>query len=407
MKQQTDIVITGARVAGASLAIILGEMGEKVTLIDKASFPSDTLSTHHLSHLDYVDRLGVLKEVEASGLRKINRMRTYIGDSFIEGPRASYTLIPRRSHLDHVLLRKALSFPNVQLLEGRQVVDLLKTGDRVTGVVTADKKGNIENITADLVVGADGRNSKIADLAGAEKYGHHSAIRPVFYGYYHNIKPLMEPTTEIFLNEGRIGFLFPMEPGIDCLGLEVWPEEFKQMARHPEKFEEIYRSYYGMSVRMKDAVLQGDIIGTPGVANFFRHAGGKGWALIGDAGHSKDPSTGLGMNDAFMQVFLLAEAIKAFEQGTPWEDAVQSFQEERDKNLSPGYRLTLDYIQSRRSWTVEEETLFQAMAANPTVWNKIIPSLPGLLKECSADVPELYGSVVQDAENFRLKEENG
>ncbi|WP_173918445.1 NAD(P)/FAD-dependent oxidoreductase [Halobacillus sp. Marseille-Q1614] len=405
MEQQADVIIIGARVAGASLAILLGKMGKKVTLVDKAHFPSDTLSTHHLSHLEYLKKLEVLKEVEATGLRKITRMRTYIKDSFIEGPRSSYTLIPKRAHLDQVLIKKALSFPSVELLEGTQAVHLLKSDGRVNGIVIVDSHGNKQYLKAPLVVGADGKNSKIAHLAGAKKYGDHSPIRPVFYGYYKNITPLLEPTTEIFLNDGRIGFLFPMEQGRDCLGLEVWPEEFQQLAKNQGKFEEIYRTYYGMEKRMKEASLQGEIIGTPGVPNFFRQAAGKGWALIGDAGHSKDPSTGLGMNDAFMQAFLLAEAIKSNDNGLPWEDAAKIFQEKRDQGLAPSYRLTLDYIQSRRSWTANEEALFQAMAANPTVWNKIVPSLPGLLKDHSTDIPELYGSVEYEAKNFELKEE--
>ncbi|GGF20919.1 FAD-dependent oxidoreductase [Halobacillus andaensis] len=400
MNSNPDVIIVGARVAGASLAILLGRMGKKVLLLDKAAFPSDTLSTHHLSHLEYVKKLDVLEEVEASGLRKINRMRTYIGDSFIEGPRASYTLIPRRDQFDHVLVKKALSYPTVDLKEGYIVNDILKAHDRVQGVKAQDKKGNVHEFKASLVVGADGKNSFIAQEAGAKKYNEQSPVRPVFYGYYHNVQPIVEPTTEIFLNKGRIGFLFPMEPGVDCLGLEVLPYEFSEIAKNPERFEEIYRQFYGMESRLAQASLQGRIIGTTGMPNFYREAGGNGWALVGDAAHSKDPSTGLGMNDALMQSFLLAEAIEAWDNGGSWRELIKRFQKQRDENLGPGYRLTLDYIQSRRALTSQEESLFQAMAANPMVWNKVVPHLPQLLKQQSQHMPELYGSVEHEAKSF-------
>ncbi|MCP3027440.1 NAD(P)/FAD-dependent oxidoreductase [Halobacillus sp. A5] len=398
MKSYADVIIVGARVAGASLAVLLGRMGKKVVMVDKASFPSDTLSTHYLSHLEYLSKLDVLEEVEAAGLRKVNRMRTYIGNSFVEGPRSSYTIIPRRERLDYILVNKALSYPTVELKQGWQAVSLIKERQRVRGVRIKDRKGRKQVLCAPLVVGADGKHSMVAKWSGAEQYAEHSPVRPVFYGYFHNVRPLIEPATEIFLQEGRIGFLFPMEPGVDCLGLEVLPDEFVEIAREPKRFEEIYRQLYGMNNRLKGASLKGRIIGTPGVPNYFRTAGGEGWALIGDAGHSKDPSTGLGINDAFMQAFLMAEAIEQREKGEPWDDLVHKFQTERDVRLGPGYRLTLDYIQSRRELSHNEDALFQAMAANPMVWNKVVPHLPELLKQQS--IPTLYQSVEHEARSF-------
>ncbi|ARI75937.1 NAD(P)/FAD-dependent oxidoreductase [Halobacillus mangrovi] len=401
MEQRYDVIIIGARVAGSSLAIQLGEMGKRVLLLDKASFPSDTLSTHHMSHLEYLKKLGVLKEVEATGFRKINRMRTYIGSSFVEGPRASYTIIPKRDHLDHILLSRANDLPTVSLRENHSVRDLIWEEKQVKGVVVEDPDGRMHSISCDLVVGADGKHSNIAHWVKAEEYKQQNPLRPVLYGYYEGVKPLQEPATEIFLHEGRIGFLFPMEEGRDCLGLEIHPEEFKPMMKSPkESFEKMYRSLYGMDIRLEGAVLQGKIIGTPGMPNFFRKAYGDGWALIGDAGHSKDPSTGLGINDAFMQSFLLAEAIQLMDQGKSRGEAMEAFQQERDRRLMPGHDLTLNYVQSLRKWTTNEMALFQAMAANPMVWNKLVPNLADQLKRESRDVPLLHQSIQLEAQIF-------
>ncbi|MGI8313510.1 NAD(P)/FAD-dependent oxidoreductase [Halobacillus mangrovi] len=407
MEQRYDVIIVGARVAGSSLAIQLGEMGKRVLLLDKASFPSDTLSTHHMSHLEYLRKLGVLKEVEASGLRKISRMRTYIGSSFVEGPRASYTIIPKRDLLDQILLNRANDLPTVSLRENHSVRDLIWERKQVKGVVVEDPAGRMKSISCDLVVGADGKHSNIAYWVKAEKYKQQNPLRPVLYGYYDGVKPLKEPATEIFLHEGRIGFLFPMEEGRDCLGLEIYPEEFKQMMKSPkESFEKMYRSLYGMDMRLEGAVLRGKIIGTPGMPNFFRKAYGDGWALIGDAGHSKDPSTGLGINDAFMQSFLLAEAIQLMDQGKSRGEAMEVFQQERDRRLNPGHDLTLNYVQSLRKWTPNEMALFQAMAANPMVWNKLVPNLAEQLKRESPDIPLLHQSIQLEAQSFGFNPES-
>lgn len=401
MGKRYDVIIVGARVAGASLAILLGKMGKSVLLIDKTKFPSDTLSTHYMSHVDYLRKLGILEEIEGAGLRKVSRMRTYIGSSFIEGPRTSYTIIPKRDLLDDVLINKALQHKSVSLREECFVRDLIWDGNQVTGVAIEDRNGNKDTLKSDIVVGADGKNSNIAHWVGALEYQKQKPLRPVVYGYYENVEPLIEPTTEIFLNQGRIGFLFPMEKGRDCLGIELQPKEFKTVMKSPEEnFEKMFRQLYGMDDRMKEATLQGKIIGTPGMPNFFRQAYGEGWTLIGDAGHSKDPSTGLGINDAFLQSFLLAEAIRLFDEGKSWSEVMNSYEQKRNEHLMPGFQLTLDYIQSMRSWTKNEESLFQAIAANPMVWNKIVPSISEHLKNETRKQPLLYKSVEMDAQSF-------
>ncbi len=260
-------------------------------------------------------------------------------------------------------------------------------------------QGGHQQVLADLVVGADGVRSKVAKLVEAESYKEQAPIRPVFYGYYQGIEPLPEPTTEIFLNEGRIGFLFPMEPNMDCLGLEIHPEEFDEFGKNPrEAFETVYQKHYGMKRRMQNAELIGKVIGTPGVPNFLRQPYGSGWALIGDAAYCKEPSTGLGMNDAFAQSFLLAEALKNIDQGENWGHELKKFHNKRDEKVLPAYRLTLEYIQRLKPYSREHLELLNAMCANPIALSKLAPHLPNMLKDVSQDIPELYGSIAMEAE---------
>ncbi|WP_226581656.1 NAD(P)/FAD-dependent oxidoreductase [Halobacillus litoralis] len=405
MENRYDVIIVGARVAGSSLANWLGRMGKRVLLLDKAGFPSDTLSTHFMSHTKFLEELGVLSQLEDTGLRKIQRMRTYIGESFIEGPRASYTIIPKRDQLDYALLEEARKYPSVTFKSQTTARELLWEGNQVIGL-RIEEKGRSYHVYSDLVVGADGKNSNIAHWVQAETYNQTNPLRPVLYGYYKGVRPLQTPTTEIFLHDGRIGFVFPMEEGRDCLGIEIHPDEFKEMMKSPkENFELMFHQFYGMKERMEQAHLESKIIGTPGMPNFFRKAFGNGWALVGDAGHSKDPSTGLGINDAFMQSYLLADAIKEIDEGMTWSEAMQEFEDKRDQQLLPGFQLTLDYIHSLKKWTVNEVALFQSIAANPMVWNKLVPHLGMHLEESTSEFPLFYTAVEMEAETFGYKKD--
>ncbi|WP_347862112.1 NAD(P)/FAD-dependent oxidoreductase [Salimicrobium sp. PL1-032A] len=377
-----DVIIVGARVAGASLAIRLGQMGKQVLVLDKVAFPSDTLSTHQLSHLEHLDALNVRDRVEELGLREIRRMRTYIGRSFTDGEREAATVIPGRAAFDSLLMDEALTYDSVTFHQNRQVRNLIYEEETVVGVETVDKKGNIQAYRADLVVGADGRNSTIARETEARMYDHQPAERPVFYGYYEGVTPLPDPTVEIFLEEGRIGFVFPMQEGMDCLGLEIHSSEFRTFAKNPQQeFENVFARMYGMEDRMKGAVLRGKVVGTPGVPNFFREPYGKGWALIGDAAHSKDPSTGLGMNDAIWQALLLAEVIRNIEEGASFEEEMEEFHKRRDEALKPSYDMTLDYIQTLRTWTDEELEAFRKWASNPLLVKSHVPVLTDMFRQ--------------------------
>src|SRR5574340_946155 len=112
MDSDYDVIVVGARVAGASLALLLGQQGHRVLLIDRDSFPSDTLSTHFVGGVGIASlrRLGVLADIEAVGFRRITRSRTWIDDCLFEGPSGpdgAYALAPRRDALDSILIRHA------------------------------------------------------------------------------------------------------------------------------------------------------------------------------------------------------------------------------------------------------------------------------------------------------------
>lgn len=347
-----DVLIVGARVAGSSLAILLGRQGRRVLLVDRDGFPSDTLSTHLLAPpaVAALAQLGALADVEASGLRRLVRVRSYVGECVLEGPMMpvppGYGLAPRRDRLDWILIRHATAHATVTFEERTRAVGLLRDGERVVGAILQDAQGHRREVRARAVVGADGKNSDVARWVQAPAYEEVPALRPGYYGYYRDVTPLLDPTLELFFIDDHIGFIFPMEPGIDCLAMEITPKEFDTFRKEARReFETRFREFPGMERRLRNATLDGQIMGIRGVENYFRTPFGPGWALTGDAGYCKDPSTGLGIGDAFTQAFLLAEAIASGIDGD-WVKELADFHKARDAMLMPLYEATLAFTKA-------------------------------------------------------------
>ena len=364
-----DAIVVGARVAGSSLAIQLGRQGRRVLLVDRDYFPSDTLSTHLLQPPagEMLDRLGVLAEVESSGLRRLGRLRTYLGEVVVEGPLrepGAYALCARRDRLDMALIRQAVSRHGVELLERTRAHGLVWEGGRATGVELQTVGGARRTVRARVVVGADGKYSRVAEWTGAARYEETPALRPVYYAYYRGVTPQPTPALEVFYQDGRIGFVLPMEPGIDCLVLEVQPEEFPAFSADPEgRLETVLRTLPGMATRMAHAERDGPARGIRGVENYLRVPYGPGWALTGDAAYCKDSSTGTGIEDAFRQSFLLADALGTALDGADWETTMAAYHRRRDEAVLPGYRSTLRYTRTADP-TPEALDWLQAVAAN-------------------------------------------
>jgi flavin-dependent dehydrogenase len=380
-----DAVIVGARVAGASLALLLAREGRRVVVIDRDHFPSDTLSTHFMGPLavESLRRLGVLDDVLAAGFRRIVRHRVSVGECTFEAPAGggnAFSLSPRRSVIDTILVDRARE-AGAEVLLGTRAERLVEDQGAVAGVEVTASGGDSRELRGRVVVGADGKHSKVAAWVKAEKYEHVPALRPAYYGYFRGVAPLNETALELFFGDDRIGFVFPMRPDEDCLALELQPEEFERFRRDPKgAFLERFNALPGMARRLASAELEGSMQGTRGVENYLRVPYGPGWALTGDAGYLRDPSTGLGMGDALAQSFLLAEALGAWFDGGDWSAAMAGFQEARDRLLLPLYRATLEF--TRMSDPPRERiALLQTLFSMPSMTRTLAYALPDRLPD--------------------------
>ncbi|HET7566861.1 MAG TPA: FAD-dependent monooxygenase [Gaiellaceae bacterium] len=404
MEPEHDVVVVGARVAGASLAILLARQGRRVLLLDRDAFPSDTLSTHYVAPdvVARLDALGVLDGLLEAGFRRVTRHRTVIEDCVFEGPAApgdAFSLAPRRNVLDSLLQERAVA-EGAELRTRTAVERLLVEDGAVVGVVAAG-----EEIRARVVVGADGKASKVAEWVGAESYREVPAQRPGYFGYFHGVAPQPEPTLELHFGGDTIGFLFPMRPGEDCLALEVQPEDFDTFRADPlATFLERYSRLHGMEARLRGATLEGKLKGVKGVANYFRVPYGPGWALTGDAGYLKDFATGLGIGDAVGQAFWLADALGEWLDGADWDATMHAFHERRDATLLPAYEATLAFVRAQDPPS-ERVDVLRALLGAPslarTLGSALPESLASVLPGPRAAMAEAYAADFRAARERR------
>jgi flavin-dependent dehydrogenase len=345
------------------------------------------MSTHFMSlaAVGALKRLGVLDDILAAGFRRVTRHRTWIDDCCFEGPAGPpgmFSLCPRRTVLDSTLLEHAVK-AGAQFEQRTRVDGLLREDGQVVGAVLQSTGGERREVHARVVVGADGKSSKVAEWVGAEKYDATPALRPVYYGYFHGVEPRSIATVELFFGGDQIGFLFPMREGEDCIALELQPEHFEEFrSSHTEAFEARVHKLPEMAQRMANAHLEGKLIGVKGVDNHFRKPYGPGWALTGDAGYLKDPSTGLGIGDALHQSFMLAESLGAWFDGGDWEASMAPFQQKRDQLMKPFYDATLAFTRVRDVGPAEQ-ALLKAILISPLATRDVaygmLPFLPQIL----------------------------
>jgi len=197
--ERFDVIVVGARCAGSPLAALLAGQGLAVALVERATFPKDTLSSHIFQgpSINFLKRLGVLDKVYETGARPITRfdvrqeeLRYVLDVPQRPGDEGSFMSV-RRFVLDPILL-DAARHAGAEVMMATNVTGLVREDARVTGV-NVICGGRQRELRARLVVGADGRNSTVAELAGARKYNVTPGERFAYWGFFADAEPGAHP----------------------------------------------------------------------------------------------------------------------------------------------------------------------------------------------------------------------
>ncbi len=377
-----DVVIIGARCAGSALALMLAREGLKVLAIDRATFPSDTMSGHFIqpAGVSCLRRLGLLENLDALGAPAQETMTVDFGPVVLSGrpaPAGDGTTIgyaPRRYRFDPMLVDAAVA-AGANLGEGMSFVEPLLEGERVVGVRAKTATGRTAVIRARLVVGADGKRSRFARAVGAQVYDHQPATTCCYYGYWSGFDT---PGTRLFVRDGLFCVAAPTNDGLTFLGI-AWPH--REFARVRADIDRAYRAAAAtipwVADRLACAEQVGRYVGTGDLEGFFRTASGPGWALLGDSGYHKDPITAQGMTDALLHAELLAAAILEGMAGSRSLDAaLLNYGRRRDQAARPIYFMTADLARLAPA-TPEMAALVSSLLDNPTETRRFLGVMAG------------------------------
>lgn len=351
-----DVVVVGARAAGAATAMLLARRGLRVLVVDRSRYGADTLSTHALMRAGVLQlhRWGLLDRVVAAGTPPVRRTtfvygaeRAAIAIKPSHGVDALYA--PRRTVLDPILVDAATSAGAVFRF-GITVTDVRRhrTG-RVTGIVGRDRAGRHVEFAARLVVGADGLRSTVARRvhAAIERAG--TGAGAVVYGYWSDLDT---DGYEWIYRPGAVAGVIPTNHGQACVFAGATP------ARIGHGGLGVLRGIVGdaapdVAARLDAASAPSGLRTFTGCPGYIRRSWGPGWALVGDAGYWKDPLSAHGLTDALRDAELLALAIVAsLAVHRDERDALAGYQQQRDR-LSAQLFDTIDVIAGHR-WSEHE-----------------------------------------------------
>jgi flavin-dependent dehydrogenase len=365
-----DVIVVGARCAGSPTAMLLAQQGYQVLLVDRAAFPSEMPMSTHLIWPPGVLRLqrwGVLDGVRAC-CPPISAFDVDLGPFHligspppIDGVAESYS--PRRMILDHLLVEAAVK-AGAELRERFAVEAVVVEDGRVTGVRGGDVGGSLVTEEAAIVVGADGPSSVVARTVDAPEYDGLPTIQGTCWSYWSGVTL---PTLEFYPREHRTSYGWTTANGLTLVGVN-WPaEEFAQLGADVEVpyLEALAVVAPGLAARVRQGRREERWF-RASTRNFFRRPYGPGWALVGDAGYTKDPFTAEGISDAFRDAERLAAAVDdGLSERRPMLDALADYEQQRNEAVRPFYDYTCQ-VAAMESPTPEMLQLFEALHGNQT-----------------------------------------
>jgi 2-polyprenyl-6-methoxyphenol hydroxylase-like FAD-dependent oxidoreductase len=345
-----DVVVVGARAAGAATALLLARLGHDVVLVDRAVFPADTLSTHQIARTGVVQlrRWGLLEAVLASGAPAIRKVTfTAEGQSTTRAIKdksgVDLLVAPRRYILD-TLVAEAAAAAGADLRLGVTITGVhLDDAGRATGVYGHDGTGAAVDIEARFVVGADGLRSRVARAVGAEIIEDRGDDGATQYAYYTGVP---WDGIELIVTDRALTGVFPTHDDQACIWICGPSADARDARRAAASREEAFTAYLDrtapeLAERLRAGRRTSAVTGMLRTPNFLRSAHGPGWALVGDAGYHRDAVAGHGISDAYRDAELLARALDPALRGAAAEPtALAGYQHERDQALRDIFDLT-------------------------------------------------------------------
>lgn len=341
-----DAIIIGGRPSGASLAIHLAKANLSVLVVDRATFPdkpavpSMPLILPHT--LQLLEEIGIPEATVAASGAKLERLQLEMNGHYavdidfaaaMEGDsRAHYFYSIIRDPFDNALQEHLQNYDSITALQDFGVTKLLKDD---SGKITGIEGANGIQYTADVVIGADGRYSFVANQVNASYFNEVKDYNTDFYfAYWRNgnyDRPDWNSTMHIYSSlQGYQYLIFPVAEDVAAISIQMVHDLLPKPAEQSieDYYEANLQKYPLLWNQIKDAERISEIRGVKNIRNGYREVGGDGWLLVGDAVHFKDSIDGQGIHDALLSTKILAPYIIDWKAGKlTWDNVVSQYRE--------------------------------------------------------------------------------
>ncbi len=397
MKSEYDAIVVGARCAGSPTAMLLARKGYRVLVVDRAIFPSDTLSTHmiHGPGVAALRRWGLLDQVTATGCPPIHTYSFDFGPFTISGqPRTADGVAtgysPRRTVLDKILVDAAAQ-AGAEVREAFTVDDIVVEDGIVVGIRGHSPGGGTVLERARVVIGADGRNSHVARVVEPEHYFDKPMLQLSYYTYWSG---LPVDGFEIVIRPDRGWGAMPTNDGLTLL-VVGWP--YGESSAYKADVEASYLKTLELAPevadRVRGATREARFAGGA-VPNIFRKPFGPGWALVGDAGYTTDPITAQGISDAFRDAELCSIALDETLSGRlAFNEAMAAYHQARDAAVLPIYEFTTQ-LATLQAPPLEMQQLLGAVHGNQDAMDAFAGITAGTVSPAEFFDPEHVGRIM-------------
>lgn len=366
-----DAVVVGASLAGCATAMLLGRAGARVALVERRASAGafKRVCSHFLqaSAVPALERLGLMEPIAAAGgVRSHLRIWTQWG--WIVPPRdprnAAVNL--RREKLDPLVRAAAAETPGVELLLGRTAQSLVRESGAVRGVVVQERDGSETTLRGRLVVGADGRDSRIAELAEVP-VKRVPLQRFAYGGYFSGGAPEGAPDATVWMTDPQWAAAFPTDDDLTFYAAMPTKSRLAEFRRDPERALVAFLADQPEPPPISEATLASPVIGKLEMENRVRQPVAQGLALVGDAALAIDPLWGVGCGWAFQSAEWLADSVApALAGAESLEAGLARYRRRHARGLRGHTTLMLGYASGRR-FNAGERMIFSAAARDQEV----------------------------------------
>jgi len=348
-----DVAVVGASLAGCASAVLLAQAGARVALVEKSPDAKSfkRICTHYIqsSAVPTLRRLRLLEPMEKAGaVRSRARIWTRWGWIAPSGSTVARGVNMRRERLDPMIRELAAQTPGVELMLGRAVGELLWEGERVRGVRARDASGDTHELRARLVVGADGRDSRVAKLAGVSTKTVPDG-RIAYGGYFEGPLPVTYPDQALWVLDPNMAAAFPTDSGLVFYAAMPTKDHLPDFKRDPEGALRSFVSAIPEAPPIQRSRLVGEVTGKVDMTNVIHAPTAPGLALAGDAASALDPFWGVGCGFALQSAEWLADSLAPALAGRePLARGLRRYRRTHALRLAGHERSILDYASARK-----------------------------------------------------------